>query len=126
MKPTISSLNEIQLLVDTFYGKVRSDEILAPIFDSKIKDKWPEHLDKMYRFWQTVLLNERTYQGSPLLPHIELEIEEIHFHRWLQLFRETVEGNFSGETAQEAIYRSQKIAEMFSLKLTNYKRRYET
>ena len=126
MKPTISSLNEIQLLVDSFYSKVRNDETLAPIFDSKIKDKWPEHLEKMYRFWQTVLLNDRTYQGSPLLPHLELEIEEIHFHRWLQLFRETVEENFSGEIAFEAIHRSQKIAEMFSLKLTNYKRRYDT
>ncbi len=126
MKPTISSLNEIQLLVDSFYSKVRNDEILAPIFDSKIKDKWPDHLEKMYRFWQTVLLNDRTYQGSPLLPHLELEIEEIHFHRWLELFRETVEENFSGEIALEAIHRSQKIAEMFSLKLTNYKRRYGT
>ncbi|HEK19441.1 MAG TPA: group III truncated hemoglobin, partial [Bacteroidetes bacterium] len=59
----ILSLTDIKLLVDTFYERIQKNELLGPIFNERIKDNWPEHLDKMYRFWQTVLLEEYTYGG---------------------------------------------------------------
>ena len=65
MKKDISNIQDIKLLVDVFYGKVREDGKLKDIFNNKIQDRWPEHLEKMYRFWQTVLLEEHTYYGSP-------------------------------------------------------------
>ena len=61
----ISTIEDIKLLVDTFYQKVRENEMLSPIFNSIIQDRWPQHLEKMYTFWQTVLLQEHTYFGSP-------------------------------------------------------------
>ena len=61
MKKDISNIQDIKLLVDVFYGKVREDGKLKDIFNNKIQDRWPEHLEKMYRFWQTVLLEEHTY-----------------------------------------------------------------
>ena len=65
----ISNIEDIKLLVNTFYGKVQKDEFIGVIFNEKIGDRWPEHLEKMYRFWQTILLEEHTYSGSlfPLL-----------------------------------------------------------
>ena len=60
----ISTIEDIKLLVDTFYKKVRENEMLSPIFNNIIKDRWPQHLEKMYRYWQTVLLQEHTYFGS--------------------------------------------------------------
>ena len=57
-KNDISNLTDVKLLVDSFYGKVRKDPMLKDIFNNKIEDRWPEHLEKMYRFWQTVLLEE--------------------------------------------------------------------
>ena len=75
MKNEIISLTDIKLLVDTFYGKVREDELLKDVFNNKIQDRWPEHLEKMYRFWQTVLLEEHTYYGSPFLPHAKLPVD---------------------------------------------------
>ena len=74
MKNEIISITDIKLLVDTFYNKVRKDELLADLFNNKIGDRWPEHLEKMYRFWQTVLLEEHTYHGSPFLPHAKLPV----------------------------------------------------
>ena len=53
-------LDDIKILVDTFYDKARQDTLLGPIFEGVIEDRWPEHLEKMYRFWQTVLLGEHT------------------------------------------------------------------
>lgn len=70
MKKDITKLEDIKLLVDTFYGKVREDEKLQDIFNNVIQDRWPEHLEKLYRFWQTVLLEKHTYHGSPFLPQL--------------------------------------------------------
>lgn len=113
----ILTLNEITLLVDTFYGKVQQDELLAPVFNEKIGDRWPEHLEKMYTFWQTVLLEERTYFGAPFPPHARLPIDAEHFGRWLELFTETIDSLFTGEKATEAKWRAQRMAELFQFKL---------
>lgn len=113
----IQTLEDIKLLVDTFYGNVRQNELIGPIFNERIGDRWPEHLDKMYRFWQTILLTEHTYHGSPFPPHIQLPVTAIHFETWLKIFFETVDVLFVGEKAEEIKYRGQKMADMFSYKL---------
>lgn len=120
-KADILSLSDVHKLVDSFYAKVRRDETLGLIFNQIIQDKWPEHLEKMYRFWQTVLLNEHTYSGSPFAPHVKMPIDKDHFDLWLKLFYETIDENFSGEKAVEAKWRAQKMAEMFQYKIQFYK-----
>ncbi|MFH6985569.1 group III truncated hemoglobin [Marinoscillum luteum] len=117
MKTEILQLEDIKLLVDNFYAKVKADPLLAPIFDERIANNWPHHMDKMYRFWQTVLLGEHTYLGSPFAPHANLPIDKTHFTQWLSLFHETIDEHFSGEKAEEAKWRSIKMAEMFQLKI---------
>ncbi len=113
----ILSLDDIKALVDTFYEKVRNDELLAPVFNSRIGDRWPQHLEKMYAFWQTVLLDERTYFGSPFPPHAGLPVDHSHFQKWMELFIETADSIFSGEKAEEAKWRAGKMAEMFEMKI---------
>ena len=117
----ILSLEDVKLLVNTFYGKVREDKLIGPIFDERIQDRWPEHLAKMYTFWQTVLLGEHTYYGSPFPPHAKLPVEKIHFERWLTLFSETLNELFTGEIAAEAMWRANKMAEMFQFKIHHYR-----
>lgn len=117
----ITDIEDIKLLVNAFYGKVRQDDLLAGIFNGIIQDRWPAHLEKMYRFWQTVLLKEHTYYGSPFSPHARLPVSTTHFDRWKALFFETVDGHFSGEKAEEAKWRAEKMAEMFQLKINYYK-----
>ncbi|WPP51958.1 group III truncated hemoglobin [Catalinimonas niigatensis] len=120
-KNSIAHLEDIKLLVDSFYGKVRDDDLLAPIFNDRMGNRWPEHLEKMYKFWQTVLLDEHTYYGSPFLPHAHLEVDKTHFERWLTLFYATVEEHFMGEKAEEAKWRANKMAEMFLYKIEYYR-----
>lgn len=117
----ILQLEDVKNLVDTFYGKVRENDLLGPIFDNRIQDRWPEHLAKMYTFWQTILLGEHTYYGSPFPPHATLPVEKIHFETWLSLFYQTIDELFVGEKANEAKWRANKMAEMFQLKITQYK-----
>lgn len=117
----ILQLDDVKLLVDTFYGKVREDEMLAPIFNERIGDRWPQHMEKMYTFWQTVLLKEHTYYGSPFVPHANLPVEKEHFEQWMALFTATLNELFVGEKAEEARWRAGKMAEMFHYKIDFYR-----
>ncbi len=120
-KNDINTLADIKILVDSFYGKVRKNEMLKNIFNSVIEERWPEHLEKMYRFWQTVLLDQSTYHGSPFAPHAHLPVDKTHFEQWISLFCETVEENFYGENADRAKWQGQRMAEMFNLKIDYYR-----
>lgn len=121
MKTDIKNIDDIKLLVDTFYDNIRKDDLLAEIFNDKIEDRWPQHLDKMYKFWQTVLLGEHTYFGSPFVPHAKLPVDLMHFERWLALFDATVDELFAGEKAERAKWQGQRMAEMFHTKIEYYK-----
>lgn len=118
----IEDINDIKLLVDTFYGKVREDDLLKDIFNNVIQDRWLQHLDKMYRFWQTVLLDDdRTYFGAPFPPHAKLPVDKVHFERWLQLFYGTVDNLFIGERAERAKLQGSRMAEIFLYKIQYYR-----
>ena len=120
-KKEILTLDDIKLLVNTFYDKVREDTFIGPIFNERIQNRWPEHLAKMYTFWQTVLLGDHTYYGSPFPPHAQLPVEREHFERWLSLFSQTLNELFTGQKAEEAMWRADKMAEMFQYKIEHYR-----
>lgn len=118
----ILTLEDVKKLVDVFYAKVRENDMLAPVFNERIQNRWPEHLEKMYAFWQTILLEERTYFGSPFPPHAQLPVGHAHFEQWMQLFTQTVDELFTGEKAKEAKWRAGKMAEMFEYKIEHYRK----
>lgn len=47
----IESSADVRLLVDEFYGAIRGDALLNPIFTDIAKVDWEQHLPKMYAFW---------------------------------------------------------------------------
>ncbi len=113
----ITCIEDIQVLVNTFYGRVRADELIGNIFEDRIQDRWPEHLEKMYRFWQTILLDEHTYTGAPFVPHATMPIDAIHFERWVGIWHKTVDELFAGKNADEAKWRGAKMASIFLSKI---------
>jgi hemoglobin len=120
MKPDIQNIADIKLLVNSFYEKIQQHELLAPIFASKIAD-WTPHLEKMYRFWETILLEKHSYFGSPFPPHAQLPVTKNHFDEWLTLWKSTVAAHFEGEKANEAVWRAEKMAVLFNHKIAYYK-----
>lgn len=119
MKQDITSRLDIEVLVNEFYTKVRADNILGDLFNGIIGDRWPEHLEKMYRFWQTILLQEHTYVGNPFAPHAVMPLKKVHFQRWTEIFHLTVDSRFEGPLADEAKWRADKMAEMFLIKINH-------
>ena len=77
-------------LVETFYGRIRDDDLLGPIFAERIAD-WPKHLARMKAFWRSVLHNSGEFSGNPMLKHLAIPgLELRHFAHWLDLFYQTL------------------------------------
>jgi len=118
----LSSRDKIKLLVDEFYKKVRTNEHLGPIFNEVITD-WPHHLNHLTNFWESSLLRARNYQGNPIEKHQKVDIkvnqsiEMKHFGIWLQLWFETIDSYFHGETAQLAKNRARNMSTFIFLKI---------
>ncbi len=84
------TVDYIDRFVETFYGSIREDELLGPIFDERIAD-WPAHLARMKAFWRSVLHNSGEFSGNPMIKHIAIPgLEEHHFAHWLELFYATL------------------------------------
>jgi hemoglobin len=114
LKHDIAHRDDIKIMVDRFYEKVKADPLLGPVFSHV---DWPNHLPIMYDFWSSMLLGDQTYRGNPLQRHLHLAIDKSHFGRWLELFKQTVDENFDGDKAEEAKMRGQSIAGVFQVKM---------
>lgn len=86
------SADFIPVLVDTFYGRVRANPQLAPVFEARLAGRWPEHLQKMKRFWSAVAFKDGGYQGKPVMAHHGIaDLQAPLFQVWLGLFSETLD-----------------------------------
>ncbi len=110
----ITEREDVVLLVNYFYEKVKQDDLLGPLFAHV---DWPHHLPIMYSFWSSMLLGEQSYKGNPFQKHISLAITVSHFHRWMELFNQTVDENFIGDSAIEVKDRARSIAGVWQYKL---------
>ena len=121
-KNLLDNRAEINFLVNTFYARVRKDDLLGPIFNSQVKD-WPEHLTRLTDFWETNLLFRRAYKGNPLKAHIDADrradqgITTEHFGRWLQLWFGTIDTHFYGEHAERAKNHARKMSTHLFMKI---------
>jgi hemoglobin len=111
---------DVRKLVDTFYEKVRADDLIGYIFNDVVKVNWEEHLPKMYAFWDFMLLGAHTFQGNPIEKHYEVHrmepLKAQHFDRWVLLFQGTIDELFEGPKADEAKFRGFSIAETWKNK----------
>ena len=106
----------IHALVHAFYGRIRRDDVLGPIFARVIGEDWDLHLAKMCDFWSSVMLLTGRYKGNPMVAHMRLKmVGPEHFERWLALFQETALDVCPPEIADLFIRRAQTIARSLQL-----------
>jgi len=110
----------IEQLVRGFYGRVRHDPLIGPIFDSKVKD-WELHIEKMCAFWSSVALMTGRYHGQPMPAHLPLPLETPHFNRWLEIFAETARDLCPPAAAAHFLERAHRIADSLELGIATQK-----
>lgn len=103
----------VRRVVETFYDKVRRDDLLGPIFGKAVHD-WPSHLDRLVDFWSSLTLLTGAYKGHPMRAHFGLgDIGDAHFHRWLDLFETTLAEVCTPQQGALFLDRAQRIADSF-------------
>ena len=116
--------DSLQKLVETFYGKVREDPLIGPVFNGAIED-WPAHLQKLQAFWSSVMLTTGRYKGQPMPAHVRHAdaISPASFERWLAIWRETTEELLDPDSAAAMQDKTARIAESLSLGIDFYRDR---
>ena len=121
MKKDIEHRKDIELLITTFYNKVKMDETIGYIFNDIAKVNWEQHLPVMFDFWENVLFYTGAYDGNPMIIHQHLNrvvpLTNAHFKQWEKLFTETVDGLFDGTNAVLAKQRALSISTVMQMKI---------
>lgn len=117
----IVSSNEIKMVIDTFYEKVRADEMIGFIFNDIAKVDWEHHMPIMYTFWESTVFGTGTYTRNAMTPHFVLQdkvkFTAAYFERWVFLFVTTVDELYAGENAEIMKMRATSIAGLMQNKL---------
>jgi hemoglobin len=120
-RPDLTGRADIELLVNTFYERVRGDELVGFIFDDVAHVDWTAHLPKMYAFWETMIFRSASYVGNPLAAHARLVLLTAmgrpQFDRWLALFTATVDALFAGEKAEHIKSAASDMANVIHAKI---------
>ena len=115
--PDTISEDLVSDLVHTFYGRVREDVVLGPIFEARLQGRWDEHLAALVDFWSSVTMLTGRYRGKPHVVHQPLGLTPVHFQRWLSLFETTVGELCTGPAAALFIDRAHRIADSLQIGL---------
>ncbi|MBL9075138.1 group III truncated hemoglobin [Tabrizicola sp.] len=95
------SPDQIARVVATFYAAIRQHPGLGPIFAAHVTD-WPQHEEKIARFWRNAILHERVYDGNPLAAHRDAgNVRPGMFEVWLGLFDSVLKLELPPGTAAE-------------------------
>lgn len=123
----ITNRKDVELLIDSFYKKVVKDELIGDFFTKVVALDWNVHIPIMYDFWESILFGKAKYKGNPMIKHIDLSnkksLTDKHFERWLFLWENTVNENFYGEKAKEAVQQAKNISGLMKLKIAQYSKK---
>ncbi|WP_020604572.1 group III truncated hemoglobin [Spirosoma spitsbergense] len=112
---------DIDQLVETFYGRVFSDELIGPIFTLVAQVKPETHFPLLGDFWETILFGQNRYHGNVILKHVDLHLKQAlqpaQFERWTSLFCLTIDKLFAGPMAENAKTRARTMSMVLQAKL---------
>lgn len=121
MKPDITSKKDIELLVNSFYDKVKPDPLIGFFFKDIVPVNWPEHLPRMYDFWSSIVFGDGTFKGNPIAKHLKLNqmhrLTPAHFNHWLALWAANADALFAGPNTETIKQRAQTIAGIMQYKI---------
>jgi len=116
----IENRDDIRLMVESFYEKVKQDELISFFFSDIAQTHWEEHIPVMVDFWDSIIFDHYTYSGNPMDIHRKFHEQshftKEHFERWLQLFQSNLDAMFQGPNTEKTRQRVQSIAMVMELK----------
>jgi len=121
MKRDIENREDIELMVDEFYEKIKTDPVIGFIFNDIAKVNYNKLLLTMYDFWENTIFFTGGYDGNPMKIHKQLNqlitLKKEHFSQWDRLFSENVDALFEGRNASLAKQRAANISAVMQIKI---------
>lgn len=121
-KTQLNSREAIELLVNSFYTKVKADLVIGDIFNNAENFSWDKHIPIMINFWETLLLDTASYRGNTMAKHLELNkrhpLNTAHFDRWKKLFFETLDELFEGPNVDVAKKKAEAMSALMQFKIS--------
>ncbi|MCB9262916.1 MAG: group III truncated hemoglobin [Flavobacteriales bacterium] len=121
MKYDINTSQDVKKLVDSFYDKVKTDDLIGHIFTKVASVNWEVHLPRMYTFWEAMVLGTIAYTGNAMDQHYILSkktpLEKEHFDRWMHLWIDNANNLFFGPNTDKAIEKAQQVADLMVFKI---------
>lgn len=125
MKPDIINRKDIENLVNLFYDKIKTDQVIGYFFNDVVKIQWEKHLPVMYDFWENILFHTGNYKGNPMEKHKKIhalsKLDMKHFQHWIKIFNETVDEHFEGKNALLIKQRALSIATVMQIHIFGHK-----
>ena len=111
--------DDIRRVVRAFYAEVQKDDMLAPIFATRIgAGNWEAHMEHIMDFWSSIFLKTGRFNGNPMRKHLGLEnITPAHFTRWLSLFQAVSNRTLEPAKAAAMQAMANRIAQSFQMGL---------
>ena len=113
----IENRADIDLLMEHFYRRAMSDDLIGFIFTDVAKLDLDHHLPVIGDFWETIIFQNGVYLKhgrNPLQVHGDLNektpLLPTHFERWLEIFTEVTDELFTGERSDFIKLRAKAIA----------------
>jgi len=120
-KRDILSKKDIELIVLSFYSKLRENKILNQYFITFTPVEWGDHYNRMTNFWENILFHRGNYEGNPMDSHKKIneknEIESKAYTTWIQLFGKSVDESYEGINADKMKAVSIQIASIMQSKI---------
>lgn len=118
----IQNRKDIHFIIDEFYKKLLSDDLVKHFFEDIIsQNHLEEHLEIITDFWNGILFSAQDYNRNAMQPHLILNqtkpFKNQHFKRWLQHFTNSIDENFKGNKAEMAKTRALSIATIMEIKM---------
>ena len=123
IKNDIQTRTDIELFINSFYNKVKTDPVIGIIFTQVVQLDWEHHIPVIVDFWESILLDNPVYKRNAMAVHYDLNrkypLQQKHFDSWLGLFNTTLDEMYTGDIASLAKKRAAGIASLMLYKMTN-------
>lgn len=118
----------LRTVLQTFYARLKKDDVLGPVFTQAIGDDWTKHIDRITLFWLRATGIRGGYRGRDFIPaHLRhLVIRADQLPRWLQLFSETCRELSPPAAADFLIDVAKKMAENLQISFNKHSSRQDS
>ena len=117
----IQTRNDIQTLMESFYNKALTDELIGFFFTEVAPLDMETHMPLIVDFWETVVFGVAKYKGNVFQVHQHIHqlsaFKTEDFTRWVLLFQQTVNELFTGSNAEMIKQKAESIATVMRIKL---------